>query len=310
MNNLLLIGDSFSSKTYIFELEYLLNEKFDSIYLLGESNRYDDIFMGCTCPINISTDIALCLLKCHTVFIIYTNRFTEDILSKTIDLRELYGKRIYIINTDDNDSERTIANHATPLDSTPTVLIVNHSIYTQCYIVELALNQYFVNERLKLYQLFSESSSKILYQLQNNSSLNSSINRTLKNTRNKDLIVKTIDLCQEDVLADITRINPIYTILVTESNIPQTIEDMFKEFYIRYSFPLNAIVKSQYTSVRMWNNRTDLFYKGNMEIHLADGTVTQSKDAISNVLLNDLANTVSLPDNINRVELDINNLSI
>ena len=59
MNNLLLIGDSFSSKTYIFELEYLLNEKFDSIYLLGESNRYDDIFMGCTCPINISTHSGL-----------------------------------------------------------------------------------------------------------------------------------------------------------------------------------------------------------------------------------------------------------
>lgn len=310
MNNLLLLGDSFSSKTYIFELEYLLNEKFDSIYLLGESNKYDDIFIGCNCTINISTDINLCLLKCHTVFIIYTHRFTKEILSKTIDSRKLYGKKIYIINTDYSDEESIIANHTIHFDSTPTVLILNQSIHTQCYIIELALNKYFVNEHLKLYQLFSESSSRILHQLQNNSLLNPSIYRTLKNIQHKDLIVKTIDLFREDRLADIININPIYTILVTESNIPQTIEDTFKEFFMRYDFTLNTIVKTQFTSFKLWNSRTDLLYKGNIEIHLANGTVSKSREVISDVLLNDLVNTVSLPDSIDRVELDINKLSI
>lgn len=307
MNNLLIIGDGFSSKTYIVELEYLLNEKFDSIYLLRETNRCDDIFIGCTCPINVVNDIDTGLSNCHTVFVMCSVRFTEDMFEKHLRSHNLYDKRVYKINIA-NTTECQCNNSSAILhhNSTPTILVLNSSSHTQSHVIELSLNKYFVEEGLNLFQKFSENSFRILHQLKQESLLNPVVCNTLCDSKHTNLAIKAIDLFDNYTYTDIANINPVYTILVTEAAIPQTVDNIYNTFYARYGLTLNAIVKSQFVSVKLWNTRTDLLYKGNMAIYFAHENTSPSHTAVLSALLDDLVSSISLPDNIDRIELKTN----
>lgn len=93
---------------------------------------------------------------------------------------------------------------------------------------------------------------------------------------------------------------------MTEAAIPQTVDNIYNTFYARYGLTLNAIVKSQFVSVKLWNTRTDLLYKGNMAIYFAHENTSPSHTAVLSALLDDLVSSISLPDNIDRIELKTN----
>lgn len=307
MNNLFVIGDSFSSKTYIYELEYLLNKKFDSIYFLRETNRSDDIFIGCTCPINIVNDINEGLSICNTVLVIYSPRFTEELFTNKYGSHNLCNKQVYRINTSCIiENEGNVNSKVLYCNNIPTILIFTLTPYTQSHIVEVLLNKFFVEEGVNLFQVFSEKSSILLNQLQNDSLLNPSVYDTFRNSKHPTLVVRAIELFDNYTYADIANMNPIYTILVTEAEVSQTADDLFSIFYERFGLTLNAIVKSQFMSLKLWNTRTDLLYKGNMGVHLAHEKNPQYDSNILNSLLEDLINHISLPENIDRIEVESN----
>lgn len=306
MNNLFVIGDEFSSKTYISGLQYLLNEKFDNIYLLSETNKYNDVFAGVDCPIIIADNIDVCLANCETLLVIYSYYFTEYMFERIVKSYKLHGKKVYKINTKDDALNDVVENNTLKQCSLlPVVLVIDFSAYAQSYIVELALNKCLVENGVDVYQVFSPKSQSVLNSLKKESVLNSLICNTLDASKNKALLVKTIVFSDIDTFT--ADINPIYSVLVTEAGMSQNIYDLFNEFGVRYGITLNAIVVSQFETLNLWRDRTDLLYKGDMEVYLANKNVLQNSKFGLATLVDDMVSRISLPDGVDIIDININN---
>ena len=67
-----------------------------------------------------------------------------------------------------------------------------------------------------------------------------------------------------------------------------------------YGLRLNAIVCSQFSSIKLWNSRTDVLYNHDITFYIQD----ISKNIITgdlSALKDDLIDTISLPDGVDRI---------
>lgn len=87
----------------------------------------------------------------------------------------------------------------------------------------------------------------------------------------------------------------------------QNIYDLFNEFGVRYGITLNAVVVSQFETLNLWRDRTDLLYKGDMEVYLANKNVLQNSKFGLATLVDDMVSRISLPDGVDIIDININN---
>lgn len=305
MSNLLFIGDSYSSKTYTYGLEYALGEKIECVYLLKETNKYDDRFMDSTVNFVVSDSLDECVAKSEFIIAAFSESFPCENFEELMSKYNLNGKQIIKVNLSEPFFYPKEVSPSIDKGFEASILLISCPKFSQNYIIEMALNQMFEKENVRLKQSFSRNTSAFLKHLNDAVGTTSFLRKTMQQEiENCDLYIETIE---SDIMSlrqygeRLTTLAPEYIILSMEkSEFKNDVDKIFRDFEMCYGLRLNAIVCSQFSSIKLWNSRTDVLYNHDITFYIQD----ISKNIITgdlSALKDDLIDTISLPDGVDRI---------
>lgn len=305
MKNIFVLSNSFSTRTILYQIDYLLNFKIGKIYILQENHDYMEVH-------NISNKVELVssedidkYIYISDVVLILQDKFMSP---KTIDRIKLSvtekNKLIIVANPwfVNNPAENKL-NEGIRYDSNPIILQIVFGEYTQHYCTEILLNKILSNEEVPFIQEFSIETLSLIEQLSQYGIINKKIIQSkLCNRNNYSVIVKSLYVNQFRVLSKDKKfiemmelLSPSYIIMNISSNciINDSIKDMFVH---KYNKPISLIVKSPYVETDLTHSKCGTYCAAfDMDI---DKTYSPTSSYLEKQLQVDLFAKIALPKDI------------
>lgn len=231
--------NGFISRTLLFQLDYILNERLESIILLSENHSEEDVsfYYNNRNKIFIYDNIETCIEKCDTI--VLENRVINPEIKKS-------KKRKVYISVPDRTEE--VLKESIPLydySQKPVIAILSMGLYNDSYCTEILINKILNNIGALPLQLFSKRTSSLLENLEQEGILNPKLIKK-PNEENSDIFVICID-CDGYTYSDfnslISKISPDMLVLCTNYIFKN--ENEIRNFF-HYIKEIDIIISSPY----------------------------------------------------------------
>lgn len=267
MSKLFIFSNSFNTKTFAFEIDYVLNLKIDRLILLKENHSIDELIACGKFKIDFYSTLDECLSECDTVLLIIDDNIPEISQNYLESMCAKLNKCcIKIINPwkDTEPTYKICENY--DYEAKPVVLLLSSGIASQPYCAEIMLNRLFYDRTIPIRQIFTELTRSVLSQLQQNGSLTEQLEAQLmSNEQPYNIIVYSIYIDEKlqnlkNFLTEFRTLSPDFIIFQSDIN--------YQEFekiknIIEYNFfkKLDFFIKSNYHDI---NNLCYLYCNNNI----------------------------------------------
>ena len=303
MKNVFILANSFSSRTFLYQIDYLLNLNIREIYLLDENHDCSEIY-------NINTKVRLVpsqkmdeYIRISDIVLILQD---EYIPQSTIDhIKLLITKKNALIIIDnpwlaDTPINNTLEKNIN-YNTLPVVLQIVFGRYTQHYCTEILMNKILTEEGVPFIQKFSVETSTLIEQLARYGILNENILRT-KHNDSYSVIVKTVYVNKYKTLSNdadffkfMKMLAPSYILMNISSNF--LINNNVKDIFIhKYAKPINVMIKSPYLETELTKSQCGTYCA---ELDVDDNDVfSPISKKLSTYLKDDILANLSMPEDV------------
>ncbi len=251
--NILIISDSYFARTFLLNLEYVLNVPIDRVYLLEENHAIDEEYYGFSVELINKKTLAHCINCCDIVFV---HGYEE--MYPLLDIDLLQDKRIIrfpFLPYEFLNEEKLDVNNVKC--DVPVILNINVGYYSSQYCAEILLNKIVGKYLSNFKQIFSGQAYSIINTLKENDLLSSQFNLCTSHSC-YDMLIYTLCInnlleIQKDKNREyielFDRISPNYVILTTSFDkvVAEGVLDNVKNLFLyRYNTKLNSIILSNF----------------------------------------------------------------
>lgn len=309
--NLFIISDAYSAKTLLPNLDYLLSESIEKVFLLNENHfQFDFSVENFHFDIILSEDIDECILGSEIIFLIDNGRLCKNISNKIQKQLEGTSKKLVVFQDlfklDDEFDFKT--NYNAKVADKPIVLIISYGDFSQKYIIELALNKIFYDNRVDIHQEFSHNVEYLFETLDRHDLLNSKIRKSIHfPIERSELIVKSIttsimDYSEKsvDLYKLIGQACPDYLILNTNARLELDTKDIFQFFAIRYGKDVDYFIQSEYVPTYFWSKDATPLFVGRRACDIVrnEKVLNVADIHFPEILFDDILSRISFPESV------------
>ena len=308
MQKIFIYSNSFIARTIICQLEFVLNFRFDEVFLMEENHRQDEMIISEWRGFNIIvlSNIDECVTRSTCIFVIKdSNTPTRSIKYISEKAIELHKKYIEIENPWSSipPFKKSLERSSiSKFKDYPAILTIALGLPSQQYILEIALNKLFEEHGVKTAQFFSPATYCFLKQLNVQGMVHDSIEKQLKGVDEFEVLLYSINIGEDfnniinfiDVIKDI---GPDFVILQTGIRFDH--HDIAKQM-LKYgcSSSLDMIVKSHYNNITL--ERAEMYY---CDAQIEEGGIVYDieKDALKEEVEIRLFSKLALPKGVFRI---------
>lgn len=256
--NIFLISNSYIETTLSYNLDYLLKQKIDNIFLLSENHSVSELLIK-NSPIKIKlfNNLDEAIIASDMIINIPFEDMSLSLTDKLIKSSNKYNKKLNIYDFPiqkqkiDIDIDRTL-NYS----NVPVLVLLSIGNYHQMHNTEILINKMFSEFNLNLYQKFSHSSSTLINSIKKETEKNERYDIITLSFEFNDIeeIFNNSDLYE---LFDI--INPDYFVVNVESDYLH-VEEIKKMFFYRYNIDVGLFLMSNFISIEKDGYMRPLYY--------------------------------------------------
>ncbi len=311
MKNIFIISNAYASSNIISSLDYVLDTKIESVFLLSEFHQKTDLFWNSNAfNINICEDPIKCVEKADLIIQI-KDQFGRIKSDAILDIARKHDKKtVSIFNPWELESHSDIDKNSRDdkQNNTPTILIISAGPYAQLYCVETLLNREFSNHGITIKQKFS-SEAKCFFKIlkDNNININNQVINSINTKSNNNFnvfiegktyyIFDSISDC-EKLYAWIKQHKPDYIILITNLD-KVDFTSIAESFYIRYGKNIDCIIQPQFISASVLYDISRPIYIGKATGHYFSADLKDSIDDFCKGLYENIVTKITLPKDVN-----------
>lgn len=199
MQNIFVFGNSFATKNIISSFSYLFNECVQSVYVLGENHRQKD-FKNLEIDIIVNDNIEYCLSNCDLILLLFDKNIPEKSVNYIKKFADSNGKRFIKLNNPWFDDNFELPKTYNDLIQFPSILIVSLGKISQGYYTEMIINQIFSEKDIFIKQLFLDSTSDLLLQIDDVKLLNAALHDQIQNECQKyEVVIYSVNIRENNV---------------------------------------------------------------------------------------------------------------
>ncbi|MBE7057162.1 MAG: hypothetical protein E7388_06980 [Ruminococcaceae bacterium] len=307
MCKIFLCTDSYALRTLHCSLDYVLNVKVKEIIVLKENYKKDEVCKRRSdIKITVYDTIYECILNSEWTIIVSNS----NIPAKTIDYIKQVShnmkKGYYFIenpwNLESELNDRLIFSiKGSEVSTLPIIAQVSLGILSQPYFTEIALNKKFSKENIKVRQIFTDETNRLLNELNKCELLNGSLSNQIDNrVKNFDILCYSINVGNDiysikNYIHLFSNLKPDYLILQTDFRFNNY--DLANQIVKYWCFSdLDIILKSHYTL-------SDQKYKlyCDEQLSLKENVLDIESAEVEENLFRSIFNKLSLPKGIFRI---------
>ena len=307
MSSYFILGDSYSVHTFIHNIDYVLDDNIDFIYLLGEHHSKNEYFNSrLNNKIKIEDSLESCIINSDVIFIFEECLLSTEKKDAIINLVKNYQKQYMLIKS--SFREKCLLDDKDQLEQhqkCPSILILSVGDYTQLFSVEIELNKR-LSELTEIKQQFSDVTQSMIFELNQYGIINSKkLLPQQKTSFSLQLFSLHIDYF-EQLFADKTMRGyfekniPDVVILCVNSRteIPESFIVLLK--YI-YKLPICVIIRSEY--IPIYNQTPDsiplLYQNCETRDDLYESCTFAIKEIFdTNILIDNILPHIYLPEGV------------
>ncbi len=305
MKNIFIISNSFSTRTILYHIDYLLNFSIGKIYILQENHDYLEAHNISNKVVLVSSEDIDKYIYTSDVVLILQDKYMPR---KTIDhIKLLVTEKNKLIIVDNpwsvNNPAENKLNKGIRYDTNPVILQIVFGEYTQHYCTEILLNKILSNEDVPFIQDFSIETLSLIEQLSQYGIINKKIIQSKQsNLNNYSVVVKSLHVNQYREMSKDKKfieimgvLSPSYIIMNISLNC--IINDSMKNMFIhKYNKPIDIIVKSPYVEIDLTHSKCST-YCASLDVDL-NKTYSPTSSYFEKQLQVDLFAKISLPKDI------------
>lgn len=303
MKNIFIFSSPYIIRTLLYNLAYVLNQSINTVYILSEIVNQCEAFDLLNIPnITAVNSLENGLSLCDTVIIVRDETLCLRSIDFILSYADANGKRCVDVPS---PIDNTTIGHSIDSDfysnkEVPTILVIENGDCAQTYYTEILLLYELSRHKLKIHIHPSLFTSVIFNTLHENMSLNPALYSTAH--EEADVLLFTVfknPFLHSDILSlsqTIDLLNPDFIIMTTNDEFVLS-DELYRWFEVIYGRKLNALIKSQYISVRL-SEMTRLSLYRNIHTEAPYNCIDQY-----NFLIQRLFAAVSIPDGVSVISL-------
>lgn len=293
--NIFLLSSSFIENTLISSLDYIIDRNITKITLLRENHSINEFIDYNKADIRLCDTLLEAVDMCDAAIIIVPANSRSDKYKKIYEFIKTKLDNVSFIDLNDFQDINKPFKVDSDIDETPTILIIALGHYHQVLNLEITLNEAFVENNIKIMQVFSNDGNAVLKGIESTGMLNKRIKNSVY-TPNID--IRIITYCFESyellfnnlpLLETIHKLSPCYTFLACEHNMKDSVEkiDILQN---RLNRKFDSVLFSNYESI-VWDNiPTPILITPNY------ASPVENEDKIS--LWNTITKKITFPDEV------------
>jgi len=250
--NILIIGNSYESKTLLYNLDYLLNVKIGNVFLLNENHNYSDFNRGSyNFNIELKSNLEECFSACDICLLLDEKSTASKSLLELKTKCKHFDKKIILVEGNADNPNVPVFD----INKQPIILLISTGIYEQLYCSEILLSKIFTEHGIDILQIPSVKTQHIFSCLKKNNLLNVAIENTL--FQKPQLLLLTLeenfiryDVESANFYLNLMKIKPDFIILAKNSRV----DINSQVFQTRFGKKLDYIINSEFDPMYFWND--------------------------------------------------------
>ena len=194
-----ILASSYSAHSFICNLEYLINDDVESVYLLSENHEVDEFVDRYPFEIKCLPDVVSCIQNSDITFLLEQKNIPLESINNVKKLCTSLSKKFIAISDPweiaENDVYKKRNENSIDIQNKPIIDYVYCGNHSQPYSAELLLNKIFNFENIKFKQFVSSSTFMLLVQIESFITINTAIKSSCIDNccTNPDIIVRSFD---------------------------------------------------------------------------------------------------------------------
>lgn len=303
---LFIVSDTYTTRTLLHCIDYIFSNNVTEIYLLSENHALSEFCDIKHVKITLVDNVDKAANICDVLLLVINHRldlYKAQLIEKTAKNN---NKRIIKIDMNIKESTR-IFKELCVQNRKSMILILGIGDYTQLCATEILIYEILHKKSNRIKQIFSQTTKILLEKINKITEHNGEITKMLSaNEDESELLILSVE-CSDLFSLDnkcFEWLKPDFVLLQTDNRMTVN-EDLCKRFLIKYEFPIDFVIRSEFTTIySVLDVPFPLYFKKRKIDDVVSCPVKYIyDDDLPEKLLNNICSKLYIPDDIEIIEV-------